>query len=186
MHSAVHALVALGLVRVHHGVGTFVARPSDGSVLLGQAYRHASVGELVAMRSMVDERLAITAAQRVARAWRRRVPAMLDLIGLYAHERAAVRHSYPQDFLRADARVHRTLGASVHGYEIAAVLRDEVDARLHDAFLPVADVLAADEELQEGHVRLATAVMDGRPIEAGRLARRIADREAAALGKILG
>lgn len=186
MHAAMHVLVALGFVRVRHGIGAFVAQPRDETTVLNQAWLQASPKELAAMRSMLDERMAHAAAGLVARASRNRMPASLDAIHLYAHDRAGERHSYPEQFLRADTRMHRSLGASLRGYEIAAGLRERIDARLHDAFMAVADVLAADEELQVQHVALAAAVMDGRPLDAGRLARRIASREASALDDTLG
>ncbi len=186
MHAAVQALVALGLVRVSHGTGTFVAEPRDNAATLNHAWLQATPAELAAMRGLLDERFAQAAAQLVCEAPTGRVPATLDAIHLFAHERTGHRHSYPELFLRADTAFHSMLGASLRGYEVAAGIRERIDTRLQPAFMAVADVLAANEDLDRLHLDLATAVMDGRPMAAGRLARRIARREGAALGDTLG
>lgn len=138
------------------------------------------------MRSLIDERLAYAAAELVAQASPNRVPATLDGVLLFAHERGGHRHSYPEQFLRADAAFHRMIGASLRGYEMVADIRDRIDRRLHQEFMAVADVLAADEPLHQQHLDVATAVLDGRPLEAARVARRIATHEARALADTLG
>lgn len=186
MHSAIHALVALGLIRVSHGVGTFVTQPADGTAVMHHAWLRASSAELAAMRGILDERLAQAAAQRVAKARPNRMPRTLDAIHLFAHERSGMKSDYPETFLRADAAFHRMIAASVRGFEISAELRERIDLRLHPRFMAVADVLAADDNLHRQHIELAAAVMDGEPIRAAALARRIAAAEGGALGYRLG
>jgi GntR family transcriptional repressor for pyruvate dehydrogenase complex len=186
MHAAMHALVALGLVNVRPGIGSFVAQPRTDAAVLNHAWLRASQMELAAMRAVIDERLAYAAAKLMAHSSPTRVPATLDGIHLFAGERSGHRHSYPEQFLRADTAFHRMIGASLRGYEVVAGIRDRIDGRLHHAFMAVADVLAVDDLLHQDHLDLAAAVMDGRPLEARRVARRIANHEAAALGHTLG
>ena len=186
MHAATQTLVALGFVRISRGNGTFVIAPRDGAAAMNHAWLQARPAELAAMRVAIDERIAIWAARIVAIARPNRVPSTLTLIHLLAHERAMSRFGYAERLVDADTAFHRAVAASLRGFEITAELRDRVDRRLRPQFLAVADVLAADDRLHQQHIDLAAAILDGRPVLAARLARRVARREMNALRDTLG
>jgi hypothetical protein len=75
---------------------------------------------------------------------------------------------------------------SVRGAEIGATLYERIAARGLDILMPVADVQAADAELDALHLDAAKAILDGEVARATRLARTIARRELASLEQGLG
>lgn len=186
MHAALTSLASLGLVRMAHGVGTFVDRPRDRAALLNHAWLNATTTELLMMRGSLDEDLAVAAARTVATSTRDRAARPLTLITLLARDREALRHAWPEQFLDADSAFHQMIAASVPGAGITAQLRERIDRRLRPRLMAVADSLAQDRQLDRGHHRLAVAILAGDALGAGRLARAIGRREAASLKTALG
>lgn len=186
VEGAIRVLVAIGLVRVSRGVGTFVTRPKTEAVLLNYAWREASAHELILLRTTIDERATPLVAAMVARGPWNRLPRTLGDISFFAHERSVRRVGDPRSFLRADATFHRTVLSSVRGAEIGATLYERIVARGLDVLMPVADVQAADAELDALHLAAAESILDGQVARATRLGRAIARREMSSLGQGLG
>lgn len=186
MHSAIHALAALGLVRMRHGVGVFVSRPRSNAALLNHAWQNATTTELALMRMVVDEQAPVVVARRVEAGPDVRLPRALSDITFLANERSVRRSGYPEAFLTADLAFHRVLASSVRGTEITVSVYDRVAQRLMTNLMSVADVQATDDKLDVAHIDLAHAVLDGHPLTAARLARMIARREAHSLEMTLG
>ena len=138
------------------------------------------------MRAMIDQRMPIIVASDVARSHVARLPRTLSDLNFWAHERAKGRHLWPETFLRTDAVFHGAIAKSVRGAEVTAAIHAAISERLTPHLLGVADVLASDRELEELHRVLAAAVLDGRPLRAGRIARRIAQQEMSSLRRGLG
>lgn len=186
MHAAVHALAALGLIRISHGVGMFVERPRFNAALLNHAWQQATSMELALMRAAIDERMPIVVAQRVRTSPDVRLPRTLSDISFLVQDRSLRRNGYPEAFLRADFAFHRTIAASVRGTEIMVSLHERVGQRLMPALMPVADLQACDAELDRAHLELAAAILDGQPLPTARLARMVARRELHSLEQTLG
>lgn len=186
MHSAIHALAALGLVRMRHGVGVFVTRPRSNAALLNHAWQNATTSELALMRMAVDERAPVIAARRVESGPDVRFPRALADITFLGNERSVRRAGYPEAFLAADLAFHRAIASSVRGTEITVSVYDRLAERLMTSLMSVADVQATDDELDAAHIELAPTVLDGQPLRAARLARMIARRELHSLDRTLG
>ena len=177
--SAIHALACLGFVRVSQGVGTFVAFPKDNMSLLRYVWRAATTHELAVMRAVIDAHAAPLVAAAVRTGGRRRQPRMLDEVNFFVHERSGSRLSDPWSFLEADFAFHGAIVAALRGVEIGAALHEQIAARLKGSLLPVADVQAADEALDQAHLRISAAVLDGNVSASARNARWVALRELA-------
>ncbi|MGZ8482035.1 MAG: FadR/GntR family transcriptional regulator [Candidatus Limnocylindria bacterium] len=188
MHAAIHAVEALGLLRTRHGVGVFVARPRLAAAVLNHAWMNASPQELALLRSVIDTQAPAIAARKVqqAKTQGRRLPRPLADLGFLAGERSAARIGYADVFLRADLAFHRAVVSCVRGAEMMASVHQTIGQRLIISLLPVAGGQASDPALDRGHRDLATAIVDGRPTSAARLARMIARREMDPLGETLG
>lgn len=186
VESAMHALAALGFVRISRGVGVFVSRPRDQTALLIYVWRSASTSELAIVRAAIDARAAPLLAARVNKHPPIRVPRAISDISFFAHERSAQRMSDPQTFLDADLYFHRKVLASLRGIEIGPALYERLTERLMTALLGVADVQAADRELDVAHLSLAAATLNGDIRAAARLARAVANRELRSLDSTLG
>lgn len=180
------ALVALGFVRVSRGVGTFVARPRDHTVLLNYAWRAASVSELAMVRATIDERAPVLLATRIAASPRVRLPRTISDISFFALERSTARIGFVEPFLKADVEFHRLVLASLRGIEVGPALYERVTDRMLPALMGVADVQASDDGLNSAHLDLAAAVMDGNVRTSARLARLVARRELESLEEALG
>ncbi|MGH2380861.1 MAG: FadR/GntR family transcriptional regulator, partial [Candidatus Limnocylindria bacterium] len=130
IESAVQALVALGFVRVSHGVGIFVAEAKDHTALLRYVWRVATTHELAMVRAAIDERAPAVVAAQVATQPPIRMPRTLSDIGFFAHERSIQRSGDPESFLEADVRFHCTVLASMRGIEVGPALYEGVLKRL--------------------------------------------------------
>ncbi len=186
MHAAIQGLATLGLVRISLGVGVFVAHPRSGAALLNHAFQNATPMELAMMRAAIDEQMPVVVAKQVAAQPDSRQPMTLSDISFLAHERSSRRIGFPHHFLMADAAFHRTIASSVRGTEITPGLYDQIGRRLLATLMSVADVQAADAQLDGAHLELAAAILAGRPHSTARLARAIARRELRSLEQTLG
>lgn len=184
--SALHALATLGFVRKSPGVGTFVSGPRDHTALLNYVWRAASTTELAIMRAAIDERAAVILVNRVMTLPRVRIPRTLGDVNFFVHERSMSRRSDPETFLNADLAFHRTILASLRGIEIGPALYERIGERLLPTLLGVAGLQADDERLDEDHLSLAAAILDGRVAATIRLARAVANRELHSLDSSLG
>lgn len=181
IHAAMHALAALGLVRIEHGNGVYVSRPTSGAAMLNHACQNASVHELALMRASIDERAPIAVAAFVATAEPHAVPRRIRDLTFLAAEREHGRFGWANRFVEADLSFHAAIAASLNEAELAVSLYRRVGDRLMPALVAAANDCATDEDLHRLHARLAVAVLEGRPVAAGRLARAISQRELAAL-----
>jgi len=177
VQSAIHILRALGFVRVSHGNGTYVARPRGGAATLTYAFLNASTKELAEMRAAIDRRVPTVVARAVATVPRPRLPRTLSDISFLAGERAVARHMGPENYLRADLAFHEAIIRSVRGLEVTREVYLAIGERLGPTLLGAADLIAADQGLDDAHRQLAAVIVDGRALAADRLARDIAERE---------
>lgn len=186
IESAIHALATLGFVRISRGVGTFVAAPRDQTALLSYVWRSASASELAIVRAAIDERAAPIVAGQVRSAAAVRMPRTLHDINFMVHERSMHRSGDPETFIRADLAFHRAVLASARGVEIGATLYERIGWRLMPELMGVADLQAADSTLDDIHLRLSSAVLDGDIRSAARLARCVANAERRSMRATLG
>jgi len=179
MHGAIHALAAVGFVRVTHGVGVFVARPRSPATALVYACREATPFELASMRATIDRSAPALAALTIRRGRDGSLPhALLDL-GFFAKERSGSRIDVPAEaFVRADLRFHRAIVASVRGADVSDNLYEEIGRRLMPELAAAAAAQAGDRGLDQAHVALAAAIIDGNVLATARLSSAIARREA--------
>jgi DNA-binding FadR family transcriptional regulator len=186
IQSSIHVLASLGLVRVSHGNGTYVARPRSGAALLSYAVLHASVGELAELRAGIDQRAPVYVARAVAasrgvRRHRESVPRTIFDLNFLAGERALSRHLGPERFLRADLAFHAAILHAANGLEMLRELYLGIGERLVPTLLAASGGLAADRALDDSHRQLAAALLGGDMAVSARLARIIAQRELRAL-----
>lgn len=179
MHGAIHTLAALGFVRVIHGVGVFVARPRSPATALVYACQEATPFELANIRATIDQRMPSLAALTARRGRDGRVPrALLDL-GFFARERSSSGLDVPAEaFVRADLRFHRAIVASVKGMEVSASLYEQIGRRLIPELTASAAAQVRDRGLDQAHLALAAAIIDGDVLATARLSSTIAKREA--------
>jgi GntR family transcriptional repressor for pyruvate dehydrogenase complex len=179
MQCALHALASMGFVHISHGVGVFVARPRSPATALIYACKEATPVELAGIRAMIDERAPVLAARAVAQADSPLLPGPLRDLKFLAAERSTDRNGVPAEvFVRADLRFHRAIVASVMGAEVMSSLYDQVGRRLMPHLTTAASRQARDQGLDQAHLALATAIIDGQMPAAARLAGTIARREA--------
>ena len=186
MGAAVHVLVALGLIRTSHGIGTFVTGPGHRASLLNYAWREASLRELAIVRSAIDERAPALFANRM-RTYRSAVPtsAVSDL-NFFAVERSAQRRGAADRFVTADLAFHRAMLDGLQGIEIGRVLYERIGERLRPTLEAAAADMAEAEELDLAHRALAHAVADGDLPRAVRTSRFVARRELHSTNVALG
>jgi GntR family transcriptional regulator, transcriptional repressor for pyruvate dehydrogenase complex len=179
MHGAIHTLAALGFVRVIHGVGVFAARPRSPATELIYACQEATAFELASIRSTIDQRMPVLAAQTVKGAKGGRLPrALLDLM-FFARERSSSGLEVPAEaFVRADLRFHHAIVASVKGMEVSASLYGQIGRRLMPELSATAAAQVRDRGLDRAHLAMAEAITDGDLLATARLSSAIAKREA--------
>ena len=179
MNGALHALAALGFVRVSHGVGTFVAPSRSDSRAAVFAVLEATPLELAAVRAAIDERMPVLAARSVSDAPAGRLPGPIRDLAFFAAERSSSRSgATAETFISADLRFHREIVASVRGLEISSTLYAQIGRRLEPDLIAAAAGLARDRSLDDAHRALADAITRGEMPATARLARAIARREA--------
>ena len=183
--SAIHALASLGFVRVSHGVGTFVAFPKNQMTLLNYIWRTASTHELALVRSAIDTQVAPLVAAEVRDKPLNRLPRTLSDINFFVHERSVRRYGDPRTFLDADFAFHRAVVASLRGLEVGPAVYERVGQRLMAPLMAVADIEAANRDLDEAHLRLASAILAGDVSATARCARRVALDELRSLDSTL-
>lgn len=179
LREAIAILVAEGLLVCRQGRGTFVTARRQRR-LIEVAMRAATDGELDDARRFIEAGAASRAARRASRDGHDvlRPPPMTEFAWSLK-----LRHGGEADtWLALDAEFHRELcrlggmgspAAGELGASILDRLRRRRSAGLHR--------LVADPDLVDMHLDLAMAVDHGRAAAAAQLARRIVQREAAAV-----
>ncbi|MCV0404175.1 MAG: GntR family transcriptional regulator [Chloroflexi bacterium] len=180
-HAAVQILASLGFVRTSPGIGSFVRLGSSPMTAVSNGWISAKPRELMRMRAMIDRTASIALAGHVATAHPYRVPGAIGALAFFAMERWGSRSAWPEMFVKADVAFHREITRLVPDGAATAAVYDLVSQRLDRPMVAAADLLSDDDELHELHHALARAILDGRRNRAGRLATRIARREAAAV-----
>lgn len=186
MHAALQCLVAIGFVRATQGVGTFVTDARSEATVLIHAWREASNTELALMRSAIDERMPALAARAWAGGKSSRPPSAIFDIDLMAHERSMLRYADPESFVDANITFHETIARSVRGAEVLAACYRPISLRLMPALVTAGADAPTGDDTDSAHLRLARAIIDGRPADAARLARAIARHERGAIAGALG
>lgn len=177
VHAAIHAVEALGLVRVRHGVGVFVSRPRSSAAVLSHAWMQATPRELAFMRFAMETQAALAAAAIVQRTDPERLPPSLRDLRFLAAERATARHAWPEHHVAADMAFHRAVLSAVPGAAMLTSLHRSLEQQLATRLISLADAHRSDPWLDDAHTRLAEAILDGRSGTAARLARTIGRRE---------
>ena len=180
-HAAIQILVCLGFVRTSPGVGSFVRLGSSPMTAVGHGWISATPSELIRVRGMIDRTAAMALATHVATSHRYRVPRAIGDLSFLAMERWGARSGWVETWLKADFAFHREIARLVPDAAVTAGVYDLVTQRLLRHLVASADLLVSDDELDDMHRSLATAILDGNRTRAGRLAARIARREAGAL-----
>lgn len=179
---AIQSLVALGMVRTQHGVGTFVTRRRDERRLLSVSLRRASTAELSALCALLDRQAATRAARRFA-GRRPPAPGVASLLLFLGRERSSARHSWPEIFTDRDFELHdAVMGAAGRDGYLAGRLRGRLGRRLRPVLIRRAASLADDDDLDQQHRDLAAAIVAGDEGRTRRLAADVAEAESAALG----
>lgn len=186
MQGALHALAALGFVRISHGVGVHVSRPRSLATTLVFACIEATPFELAAIRGTIDERMPVLATRVVKDSNGGRLPRSLQDLAFFAAERSSHRYDVPAEtFVRTDLRFHGAILASVRGTEISRALYEQIGRRLMPQLTAAAADMARDRGLDRAHLALATSITDGAMPAAARLASAIARREAESVEPLL-
>ena len=139
VQAAIHALSALGFVRIVHGVGVFVTRPHSVVAALSHAWRHAEPWELGVIRTGIDERMAVALARVVAgRRSSAALPRSLGEVKWRALDRSHYRRGAAETFVRAEIAFHRSVVAAVPGSASTVAVYEGIFARLGRSLLAVA------------------------------------------------
>jgi DNA-binding FadR family transcriptional regulator len=182
MQGALHALAALGFVRISHGLGVYVSRPRSMATTLIFASLEATPAELAAIRATIDERMPVLAARTARNAKAGRLAGKVKDLSFLAAERSTSRLGVPAEaFVRADLAFHAAIVASVRGTEASTALYEQIGRRLAPHLAATAGKQASDIGLDQAHRALATTIIEGQLLAARRLAAAIARREADAV-----
>lgn len=168
VREAVGRLAALGYVRVQRGRGggTFVVSqwgPASGAGVqraLGESW--GTLQETLDFRSIVEQQIARTAAQRILDEDEERIRLAVVAYGAAGTDRNASR--------LADLEVHQSIAAATHNSQLAELsmrLQHQVGLGFHGE--PFSEDVR--RRAVEQHAALAGAVLDRRPEDAARLAR---------------
>jgi GntR family transcriptional repressor for pyruvate dehydrogenase complex len=168
VREAISRLTALGYVRVQRGRGggTFVVSQwgpaSDSGVQRALGESWGTLQETLDFRSIVEQQIARTAAQRIGPADEERIRAAVRAYSAAGTDRDASRV--------ADLEVHQSIAAATHNSQLAELsmrLQHEVGLGFHgEPFSEDVRRRAVDQ-----HAALAAAVLDRLPDDAARLAR---------------
>ena len=161
LRSGLRALTTIGLLRVRHGVGTFVAEgpPAIGSeplTLLG-ALHGFTIGEIYEARRLLESLLAGLAAERAGS--EHLAPMADELTNMYAA------FDDPRQYLVHDIRFHRAI-ASAAGNPILATVLEMVSSMHFELISQTIDRARDSRELTEMHLRIYRAIRDHRPDDA--------------------
>lgn len=187
VYAAIHALAALGLVRIEWGVGVYVRRPRTNAAVLDHAWRDATTTELASLMAVLNERLPLLAAAGVSTtADRRLIRDAAELI-LLARERSAVGRLWSADaFVDADLAFHRAVARLPTEAAGGPTLLEWLARRLRPTLVAAARSHARDDRLDHAHLELAEAIATGDGRRAERAARLVARREARTIVGELG
>jgi GntR family transcriptional repressor for pyruvate dehydrogenase complex len=173
MRAAIQALAYLGVVKVSHGVGTFVSQGKASARADIAGLRRASPGELIELRGLLE----VHAAKLMATAMRQDAAnAAFSELHVWAWERTYRQGASPEEFLRADAQFHGAILAGA-GSAYAASLHGQVCARLASRLRAQAGRHRNEQELGRLHWALLDAIEHGHPERAAIAAARIAGAE---------
>ena len=170
MREGVQTLAYLGVVKIEHGVGVFVAKGPESHRAIVAGLRRADQAEMVELRRILE----VEAARRSAGAGESN--ALADL-PLWQWERAAWGHTEPARFVRADLEFHRAILAA-SGSLFATSLHAQLCARLRPRLLADARRQAGNPTLDTLHASLVKAIDRHATELAAQLARQIARAEA--------
>jgi GntR family transcriptional repressor for pyruvate dehydrogenase complex len=174
MRAAIQALAYLGVVKVTHGVGTFVSHGKASPRAENAGLRRASPQELIELRGLLE----VHAAKLMATAMRKDAAnAAFSELHVWAWDRNYRQGPSPEEFLRADAQFHAAILAGA-GSAYAASLHGQVCERLTVRLRAQAGRHRNDHELGQLHWTLFEAIEHGQPERAAIAAARIATAEA--------
>lgn len=170
MREGVQMLVYLGVIKIEHGVGVFVAKGPESHRAIVAGLRRADEGETVELRRILE----VEAARRSAGAGESN--ALADL-PIWQWERLTWGQTEPARFVRADLEFHKAVLAA-SGSLFATNLHAQLCARLRPRLLADARRQARNTTLDKLHDSLVKAIDRHASEEAARLARQIATAEA--------
>jgi GntR family transcriptional regulator, transcriptional repressor for pyruvate dehydrogenase complex len=168
VREAVSRLAALGYVRVQRGQGggTFVVSQwgpaSDSGVRRALGESWGTLQETLDFRSLVEQQIARTAAQRILPENEERIRLAVQAYADAGTDRNASR--------LADLELHQSIAAATHNAQLAELsLRLQHEVGLGFYGEPFSEDVR--RRAVEQHAVLAAAVLEGRPEDAARLAR---------------
>jgi DNA-binding FadR family transcriptional regulator len=184
VREAIAELIALDLVEIRPGIGTFVARrATDERRLLTAELRRGTSRELAEVWALIEREGAYRAAERMANS--RRFLRTFDNVRLMHLEFERAKFSLPEIWVDAHADLHRAVMAAAvaaHDGRFAARLHAGLVRRLRPAMMKAAPELAPNLWLEQRHGDLVYAVLDGEAERAARYASLVTRTELAALG----
>ncbi len=174
LRQAMQALSYLGIVTVRPGDGTFVAYgPHSGRALIA-GLKRATVSEVAQMRRVLE----VEAAGRAAAGAAARDEWLDRNMSIWLVERQmASRYGTAPRFLTTEANFHQAVVAA-GGSSYALGLHAQVLERLRASLAADCRRQGRNEDLDDLHASLLSAIREGAAGRAGRLAREIAEREA--------
>lgn len=173
VHAAIQALAYLGLVRIRHGVGTFVERGAGSHHAIIAGLRHARPEELFELRGLLEVHAASLMAQSMPK--EDRYQPMIDL-HFWMWERQDRRDPFPDAFVDTDIAFHNAVVVG-SGSAYAASLHQQVCDRLRRPLLTDAGRQLSAEGLGDLHTNLVNLIALGNDVEAVEVARKIVELE---------
>jgi DNA-binding FadR family transcriptional regulator len=185
VRQAMAHLDALGLIRVEHGVGTFVARgEANERRLLSVELRRASPIDIACLRPPLEGEAAARAAEHIAGSEQRR-QSIGSMIAMWDGERFRERLGSPDRFTDADIALHRAIVTGAGPSDaFAGMFHARLMRRLRPWLLKAAPQLVG-QRVNGLHADLVMAVLGDESQVARELAAEVAEREANAISEAL-
>ena len=161
LRTGIGYLAAMGVMKVRHGVGTFVTDgpPEIGKSSLGLlgALHGFKPWQMFEVRKLIETSLAALAAERGKE----------EHFAALAEELAEMRATIddPAQYLIHDVRFHRTI-AEASGNPILAALMETVSTTLYDERRQTAERARDRKNSLDAHLDIYRAIREGRPTEA--------------------
>ncbi len=150
MHAAITALTFAGLLRTVHGVGTYVARPKEETIL-PIALRRATSGELHSLRLDLE----LVAARRAAG---RRTDRDLERLWFVISElRIAVMGGSAEEIAAVDVEVHREVVRAAHN-PLLTYLHQTIGRRIEEDLAGRIGLAIREQEIVGLHQAIADAL----------------------------
>lgn len=157
MREAIKLLEAWGVIITKHGVGTFVADPTDGALkiplMISAERSESAILNLLQVREVLEPGIAALAAQNAKDDHIKELEELLQIMDQSINK--------PDKFNRADLDFHRTL-AKATGNNLFLLVISPVIGILQDLIHMAQQVPGSGEKAQAYHRTILTHVKSGR------------------------